>query len=168
MATRTDKNKQQLRRRFTDYLKGAGLRCTPERFIVLECVEEMASGFSAAELARRLSDGQQRVTTATVYSALALLCDCGIVRRVAAPLGKGTAYECADGARIRLVCSDCGATRTQADAFLDQYIRGTRFTAFKAVDYIVTVSGICKACAKRRRSARSKSSTKKSSSKSSL
>lgn len=169
MANRTDKNRERLLRKFTDYLKSAGLRCTPERYIVLECIEKIDGAFSAADVALRLSEGNERVTVSTVYASLGLLCDCGIIRRLAASIGKGAVYERTDNGRIRLVCLDCGSTRSMSDAFLDQYIPGTRFAAFKASDYTVTVNGLCSACSKRRRRlTRSKANSKKSSSKTSL
>ncbi len=67
---------------FRDYLVSRGLRRTPERERVLKEIFEVHSHFDVDELYLRLRTRGSKVSKASIYRALPLFIDCGLVREV--------------------------------------------------------------------------------------
>lgn len=67
---------------FRDYLRERGLRRTPEREQVLREIFEIHRHFDVDELYLRLRGKGAKVSKASIYRALPLFIDCGLVREV--------------------------------------------------------------------------------------
>ena len=83
-------------------IRGGGYKATPQRLAVLAAI--------AAEQHQRLEGIRARcpeVGMVTVYRALELLSELGLVRRL--DLGDGPRYELAEDHHHHLICEDCGS-----------------------------------------------------------
>ena len=67
---------------FRDYIRQRGLRRTPERELILEEIFAVHEHFDVEELYLRLRLKGVKVSKASIYRALRLLLDCGLVREV--------------------------------------------------------------------------------------
>jgi Fur family ferric uptake transcriptional regulator len=67
---------------FRRKLKSEGLKYTPERAQVLECVLGQAGLFEAERVIDELKSARVRVSKATIYRTIKLLQDAGIIQRV--------------------------------------------------------------------------------------
>jgi Fur family transcriptional regulator, ferric uptake regulator len=94
---------------FRDYIRTRGLRRTPEREVILREVFAVHQHFDVEELYLRLRRQGVKVSKASVYRALRLLLDCGLVREVDYREGHWH-YEHIYGHRNHnhLRCLDCG------------------------------------------------------------
>jgi Fur family transcriptional regulator, ferric uptake regulator len=106
-----DLGKEQLenvRRVFSDYLKTRNQRQTPERFAVLESVYGQNGHFDADELYVVLLAGDVKMSRATVYNTLELLCECQLVAKHQFG-NKQAKYEAAYSfwQHDHLICMDC-------------------------------------------------------------
>ncbi|MFT4604610.1 MAG: Fur family ferric uptake transcriptional regulator [Rhodothermales bacterium] len=100
--------KESVHRIFADFLKTRRQRQTPERFAVLDAVYAQPGHFDADELYVVLLKGAVKVSRATVYNTLELLCECQLVARH--QFGKKQSmYEAAYSywQHDHLICMDC-------------------------------------------------------------
>ena len=67
---------------FRDYIRQKGLRRTPEREVILAEVFAVHEHFDVDQLYLRLREKGNKVSKASIYRALRLLLDCGLVREV--------------------------------------------------------------------------------------
>jgi Fur family ferric uptake transcriptional regulator len=67
---------------FRAFLRGRGLKYTPERRTLLLAVLGNEDHFEADELLITLRQAGKRVAKATIYRTLPLLVDCGLIRQV--------------------------------------------------------------------------------------
>ncbi len=144
-----------------EYLRSHGRRCTPERFMILDAAERMHKHFTAESLCAELNDEGRRVATATVYSTLQILVDCGLVKRLRIDDGQATYYEADPGNHLHLICNTCGKIKDVRDSLLDDLIRSRRFAAFSPSTFSLSVYGTCSACQRKIRRA-GKNQTKQS------
>lgn len=71
----------EVKEKFSDFLKEEGFRKTPERFNILEEIYKMDEHFDAEDLYIHMKNQQYRVSRATVYNTLEILLDCDLVKR---------------------------------------------------------------------------------------
>ena len=125
------------------HMEERGLRKTPERFAILERGMRMHGHFSGDELYARLEEEGFHVSRSTVYSTLALLCDCGLVRRHLLSARKA-GYEVAERNHCHLVCTRCGGvTEVESDPHPTV---GRDLGGFSPSYYSTTVYGLCRNC----------------------
>ncbi|NNE69051.1 MAG: transcriptional repressor [Rhodothermales bacterium] len=100
--------KESVHRIFADFLKARGQRQTPERFAVLDAVYAEQGHFDADELYVVLLGGNVKVSRATVYNTLELLCECQLVAKHQFG-NKQSKYEAAYSywQHDHLICMDC-------------------------------------------------------------
>jgi Fur family transcriptional regulator, ferric uptake regulator len=67
---------------FQEYIHTRGLRRTPERVRVLEEIFEIHGHFDVDELYLKLRQQGVKISKASIYRALPLFIDCGLVREV--------------------------------------------------------------------------------------
>jgi len=67
---------------FRQYLRRRSLRHTPERGQILREISEIHGHFDVEELHRGLRNKGSKVSKASIYRALPLFIDCGLVREV--------------------------------------------------------------------------------------
>jgi Fur family ferric uptake transcriptional regulator len=133
---------------FRDYLRGRGLKYTPERKAVLREVLTNNEHFEAEQLLITLLQGGERIAKATIYRTLPLLVDCGIIQQV--QFGDNVArYEHTFGQQPHdhMVCRQCRriiefdsseVTRLRAK-IADRH-------GFAAQSHRFQISGVCAAC----------------------
>jgi Fur family ferric uptake transcriptional regulator len=67
---------------FREYIRRRGLRRTPEREQILQEIFDIHGHFDVDDLHLRLRDKGSKVSKASIYRALPLFIDCGLVREV--------------------------------------------------------------------------------------
>lgn len=132
-----------------DALRGAGLRVTSQRLVLLRTLRDLERHVTADELLAAAGDRLPGLSLPTVYATLDLLVRLGLVRRLPSAAG-ATMYDAGELAHEHLVCRSCGAV---VDVPGSADLRALRQAAARAgltVDGAeVTLSGLCAACAPR-------------------
>ena len=129
----------ELRAVMREYLEAHDLKETYTRNIVLEYVYQLDKPFDADSVYKRLREAEgKQISRSTVYSAIDLLCRCGILIHLTRNLGANyiLAWRCRGYALV--LCSECGK--------LNQYVKPPRFSPTQAV---MVVFGECKECTNR-------------------
>jgi Fur family ferric uptake transcriptional regulator len=67
---------------FQDYIRQRGLRRTPERTLILEEILKVHAHFDVDQLYLQLRNKGTKVSKASIYRALPLFIDCGLIREV--------------------------------------------------------------------------------------
>jgi Fur family transcriptional regulator, ferric uptake regulator len=126
-----------------------GHRLGGARTAVVEALGRHGGCLDADELVRTLHRDGKRVGVASVYRALALLSELGVLQRVAV-VGGPARYELAGPGgdhHHHLVCDACGATAPFEDEALERAIgRLSRRTAYAVQAHDVTLHGTCPDC----------------------
>ena len=99
----SNENRSPLSRR----VREGGYKLTPPRLAVLQVIEQ-ENHLSTGEIFQRAQTIQPGVGLATVYRALEIFTELGIVRPITLGDGPPT-YIRAEGGHHHLVCSACGA-----------------------------------------------------------
>lgn len=120
-------------------LRGGGYKVTPQRRAVLEAI--------AAEQHQSMEEIRGRcpgVGLVTVYRALDLLSELGLVRRL--DLGDGPRYELAEDHHHHLICEDCGSVSEFDQCPLDPARLTPVEGGFEVHSHSVEVYGRCATC----------------------
>jgi Fur family ferric uptake transcriptional regulator len=130
-------------------LAEGGHRAGGARAVVIESLGRYGGCLDADELVARLRRDGKRVGVASVYRALGLLAELGLLQRV--PVAGGSArYELVGPGgdhHHHLVCDDCGATSAFEDEELERAIgRLSRRTEYAVQAHDVTLHGTCPDC----------------------
>lgn len=72
---------EEIKNAFVKYLKENKHRITNERFLILDAAVSMDGHFDADELYFKMRKDLMRVSRATVYNTLELMCDCRILTK---------------------------------------------------------------------------------------
>ncbi len=146
---------------FDQYLRSNHKRRTAERFAILECILNVQGHFSAEELGEMMKGQGYPVSTATVYSTLELLVECGLVVRQRFS-DKGNLYERVLTSAVthhHLICTVCGKIKEIRDQSMSDLIECRNFVGFTPSYYSLNIYGICASCSRQRK--RNKSQGKK-------
>ena len=131
---------------FNRWLEQHRLRKTPERFAILKQAWQFDRHFRVDELHAALENSRYHVSRATVYNTVALLEECGVVRRHQLT-GEAT-YELATGNHLHLICTRCGRIQEQeATAEVAALLAPGRYTGFTPRYLTAYVYGLCGECA---------------------
>jgi len=142
------KQKEQERTQiFTEYLRKAGRRITPERFMVLDSVYSCPRHFTAEDVAANLAGNNCHIALATVYGTLQLMAEAGILTTLTLP-GQPMRYELSATAHLHLVCTECGRVKDLRDRALMRAVDEKRYAAFTPLRSEITVYGICSTCSR--------------------
>ena len=143
------------RDKFEEFLATRGLRLTPERAAIVEEVFSSHRHFDGDELTVRLIDrkGDVRVSRATVYRALRLMVEAGLLRRVARPNGREV-YEHDYGypQHDHFICRSCGQLiEFQNGAISDVLEEVAARNNFRVSGHRLEVYGLCEKCSRPQR-----------------
>ncbi len=94
-------------------LRSRGYRLTPQRQLVLEAVTTLRHG-TPDEICAHVQGTADGVNISTVYRALELLEELGLVTHTHLGHGAPTYHAASDEDHLHLVCRDCGAV-TETD-----------------------------------------------------
>jgi Fur family transcriptional regulator, ferric uptake regulator len=138
------------RRIFDDFLRRKGLKVTRERTSLFDEIFSTHRHFDAEDLVIRMRERGTKISRATIYRALELLHECGLVGRVRLNeekyryerLRKGEHHD-------HLVCSNCG----RVIEFVDAAIEKRQDVVCRDFDFLATshshqIRGICSSCRK--------------------
>jgi Fur family ferric uptake transcriptional regulator len=126
---------------FKAQLKDAGFKATPRRIELLELLwkekEPLAVGMLAAKLKGEMNE-------VTLYRALEVFADAGLIRRVDLGHGHGH-YEMEKKHHHHVVCTDCGTIEDVTVCPLPALEKSSR--RFKSIySHNVEFFGLCKEC----------------------
>ena len=88
-------------------LEDSGLRCTPQRYVVMAFLMEQASHPTAAEIFKAVNRADPRCSRATTYNNLRDLVQAGLVREVAVE-GRAARFDAKGVRHHHFVCDRCG------------------------------------------------------------
>ena len=127
-------------------LRQQGLRLTPQRELILEAVEEL--GHATADDVQRAVAGQTPTPDrATIYRALALLEDLGVIQHVDLPDRSAVYHSKALPAHVHLACSRCGdVIDAEPGDFSALALRLDQTYGFDADLDRLVVHGTCRNC----------------------
>jgi Fur family transcriptional regulator, ferric uptake regulator len=131
-------------------LKGAGLRKTSARLMILEFLERSAGAQALGDLERELGELADR---ATLYRTLKSFEDSGLVHRVVDPAGvlrfALCGHQCSEGdshrhGHVHFSCDTCGQLTCLEQIVLPDL---SLPTGFQVKDVQLVYSGVCSVCA---------------------
>ena len=129
-----------------EYIETHKLRHTNERKLILSSVCSLQS-FSVEEL--RLSLTSLTISRATVYNALDVMENAGIVHRLEKDFGKRAGqYELVflRTSSVRILCQSCGRISEVKDSTIQRMLEDKSFTNFVQERFSLYIYGHCKIC----------------------
>jgi Fur family ferric uptake transcriptional regulator len=141
--------------KFEEFLATRALRLTPERAAIVEEVFSSHKHFDGDELTARLINRKAdvRVSRATVYRALRLMVEAGLLRRVARPNGREV-YEHDYGypQHDHFICRACGELiEFDNGAVSDLLDQVAARNGFRVSGHRLEVYGLCEKCSRPQR-----------------
>jgi Fe2+ or Zn2+ uptake regulation protein len=150
MEQASSKTDQQL----TAVLHERGQRVTPQRLVINRALRELDRHVTVEEVMAAVADKLPNVSLPTVYSALDLFEDLGLVHRVGIRHG-AVLYDPKPEPHDHMVCDRCGKVEDlQAGVELDGALFRARRGGFEARRAEVRINGLCADCARREASRR--------------
>ena len=130
-----------------DALERRGHRLTGPRRRVARLIGERAGHFTAAELLDEVRVADVRVGRATVFRALELFAELGVLERLDLPTGEHAYVACDPVHHHHVVCSRCGRTAEVADLGLQTVVsEAERRTGFEIESHRLELYGLCPEC----------------------
>ena len=128
-------------------LGAAGYRLTAPRLALASLIVDHDGHFTASDLAAAAKDRRVGVSRATLFRALDLLVELGVVERLDLPSGEHAYVECAPAHHHHVVCSRCGRTTEVDDAGLNEAVREiARASGFRIESHRLELFGLCRSC----------------------
>jgi Fe2+ or Zn2+ uptake regulation protein len=129
-----------------ELLHRRGQRATPQRLVILRELRRRGRHATADEIRGAVRDELPGTSTPTVYAALELLVDLGLVRRVDAGAGAAL-YDARTEPHQHTVCRRCGRV-DDLDGDLDTAAleQASAHAGFHAHGVEVVISGLCREC----------------------
>lgn len=125
-----------------------GQRATPQRLVILRELQRRGHHATADEIRRSVRDELPGTSTPTIYAALDLLVELGLIRRI--DVGSGAAlYDARTEPHHHMRCRKCGRV-DDVDGVLDlgPLERAAGAAGFETQAVEVVVSGLCAECAR--------------------
>jgi Fe2+ or Zn2+ uptake regulation protein len=127
-----------------DALRAAGVRCTPQRYAVLEFLVREHTHATADQIADAINRRDPRASRATVYNSLHALMDAGLVREVGG--GAAARYDAHLERHHHFACDRCGALE-DIPWFEIPRAAGARSLGARRVNgYEILFRGLCRTC----------------------
>ncbi|HET7704047.1 MAG TPA: Fur family transcriptional regulator [Candidatus Limnocylindrales bacterium] len=128
-------------------LDRAGYRLTAPRLAVADLIATHDGHFTASDLADAARDRQLGISRATLFRALDLLIELGVVERLDLPSGEHAYVPCAPAHHHHVVCSRCGRTAEVGDAGLSGAVGEIeRQSGFRIDAHRLELFGLCRHC----------------------
>ena len=100
----------------------AGYRLTEPRRAVADLIAEQTGHFTASDLEAAVRDRRLGISRATLFRALDLLAELGVVERLDLPTGEHAYVPCARAHHHHVVCSRCGRTAEAEDCGVSEAV----------------------------------------------
>jgi Fe2+ or Zn2+ uptake regulation protein len=134
----------------TRALGDAGYRLTAPRLALAGLIAAHDGHFTASDLAAAARDRRIGVSRATLFRALDLLVELGVVERLDLPSGEHAYVECAPVHHHHVVCSRCGRAAEVDDAGLnDAVLEIGRRSGYRIETHRLELFGLCPSCQSR-------------------
>lgn len=128
-------------------LERAGYRLTAPRLAVADLIFAHDGHFTALDLATAARDRRLGISRATLFRALELLVELGVVERLDLPNGEHAYVPCAPAHHHHVVCSRCGRTAEVDDAGISGAVREIeRQSGFRIDTHRLELFGLCRHC----------------------
>jgi Fur family ferric uptake transcriptional regulator len=128
-------------------LDRAGYRLTAPRRAVAELILEHDGHFTALDLAAAARGRRMGISRATLFRALELLIELGVVERLDLPTGEHAYVPCAPAHHHHVVCSRCGRTAEVDDAGIAVAVSEIeRQSGFRIETHRLELFGLCRNC----------------------
>jgi len=133
-----------------DALDAAGYRITLPRRSLADLVIDLDGHFTASELAAAGRRRGLRIGRATLFRALEVMIELGVVERLDLPSGEHAYVVCAPSHHHHVVCSRCGRTAEVEDEGLADAVRRIeRQSGFRIDRHRLEMFGLCARCQSR-------------------
>lgn len=130
-----------------ELLHKRGYRLTPQRYLVLNVIQEANGHITIEQIAERVQKLNPRVSLSTIYRTLELLSELGLIHENHLP-GESIHYEILEGKNHHhLVCKKCRTMIHLDDTLLgDLHERLQKQYHFHNLSLNLLASGYCDAC----------------------
>jgi Fur family transcriptional regulator, ferric uptake regulator len=128
-------------------LDDAGYRLTEPRRAVADLILGHGGHFTASDLAKAARDRRIGVSRATLFRALELMVELGVVERLDLPSGEHAYVPCARAHHHHVVCSRCGRSTDVDDAGIKEAVAEiARTTGYRIATHRLELFGLCRPC----------------------
>lgn len=130
------------------------MRRTPERYAILEKVFSTDAHFYVDALHEAMTLEGMHVSLSTVYAAVQLFLEAGLVRRHQfgnQPAQYERVLQGLTESHHHLVCTSCGRVRAVKDPHLMAQLNNLKYPTFKTEFFTLYVYGLCSWCQKRQK-----------------
>jgi Fur family ferric uptake transcriptional regulator len=128
-------------------LAAAGYRMTSPRKALAQVIAGQVGLFTAEKLQADAASQRLKVGRATVFRALELLADVGIVERLDMPTGEHAFVVCEPAHHHHVVCSSCGRSTGASDHGLERVAAAIGAeTGYRIETHRLELFGLCPDC----------------------
>src|SRR3954468_21536054 len=128
-------------------LDASGRRLTGPRRKVVDLIAARDGHFTAADLVADVRDRRLGIGRATVFRALDVLTELGVVERLDLPSGEHAYVACEPTHHHHVVCSGCGRAVDVEDAGLGSVVNAVEArTGYRIDRHRLELFGLCPAC----------------------
>jgi len=127
------------------YLRERGLRCTPQRFAVLDLLVNHPGHPTAEEMFREVNRADPRASRATIYNTLRALMHAGLVREFVQE-GRSSRFGAHLGSHHHFLCERCGKLEDIAWFDVKGLPRRREVGRRKVREYELVFRGVCESC----------------------
>lgn len=141
---------QSSRQRLEAFLQKQNMVLTQEREVILRAVCELKQPFETDELVDAIKES--RITRATVYNALPLLTESGVLYCSSRQAGRRKAqYELRMGTHnvMQIICRRCGRVSDFREVAIENIAKQRKYSNFVMERFSMVVYGVCKTCRRR-------------------
>ena len=130
-----------------DALDLAGYRLTAPRRAVADLISEHDGHFTALELEDAARRRRLGISRATLFRALDLLAELGVVERIDLPSGEHAYVPCARAHHHHVICSRCGRTTEVEDYGVSEAVGEiARRSGYRIETHRLELYGLCAHC----------------------
>lgn len=130
-----------------DALDLGGYRLTGPRRALASLISGHDGHFTASELAAAARERRLGVSRATLFRALDLLTELGVVERLDLPTGEHAYVPCARAHHHHLICSRCGRTADVEDSGVAEAVAEiARRSGYRIDSHRLELFGLCRHC----------------------
>ena len=128
-------------------LDTAGYRLTRPRRAVADLISEHDGHFTALELEESARRQRLGLSRASLFRALDLLTELGVVERVDLPSGEHAYVPCARAHHHHVICSRCGRTTEVEDCGVAEAVAEiARRSGYRIETHRLELYGLCRHC----------------------
>jgi Fur family transcriptional regulator, peroxide stress response regulator len=125
--------------------RGHKVRCTPQRYTILDYLNRSAKHPTAEQIFRAINRKDPRASLATVYKSLHAMAAAGLIREVIVD-GPAARFESNMARHHHFVCERCGSVEDVNWFDIPALARRNRLGRRMLRDYEVVMRGLCSSC----------------------